>query len=261
MADSSEGKMPSRVHRGPGSSVIGVGLFSTLRILDPFLQYAIITRHVIVSPIPRLLGGTLSMYPSFTHADVLDLPPYPLLILGMAVGSTLKNVFWVHFISEQEMPPSHAFPIAGFNTVFNLINTAASIWSLTTPYDPSFSMWQSPSIIIGTILYVIGSLTETISEIQRARFKRDPANAGKPYSGGLFGLARNINYCGFVLWRAGYALAAGGPILALLQAGLQIPELVRHSIPDKEEYCEKRYGDDWTKVKEKVPYKLFPGIY
>ena len=103
MADKSEGKMPSRVHRGPSSSVIGVGLFSTLRILDPFLQYAVITRHILVSPIPSLVGGTLSMYPSFTHADVLDLPPYPLLILGMAVGSTLKQVFWVHFISEQEL--------------------------------------------------------------------------------------------------------------------------------------------------------------
>lgn len=49
-----------------------------------------------------------------------------------------------------------------------------------------------------------GILLELVSELQRKRFKDDPANKGKPYAGGLFSLARSINYGGYTLWRGGY---------------------------------------------------------
>ena len=54
-----------------------------------------------------------------------------------------------------------------------------------------------------------GILLELVSELQRKRFKDDPANKGKPYAGGLFSLARSINYGGYTLWRGGYVSQYG----------------------------------------------------
>ena len=85
-----------------------------------------------------------------------------------------------------------------------------------------------------------GILTETISEIQRSQFKKDPANAGKPYSGGMFGWARNINYGGYLLWRTGFALAAGGPVSALIVGAFFYQNFVTSSIPELDDYCQKR---------------------
>ena len=87
---------------------------------------------------------------------------------------------------------------------------------------------------------MVGILIETISEIQRAQFKKDPANAGKPYSGGLFGWARNINYGGYLVWRTGYALVAGGPVWGLIVGALVFQNFVKNSIPELDGYCQKR---------------------
>ncbi|EEB94925.1 hypothetical protein MPER_06187, partial [Moniliophthora perniciosa FA553] len=65
---------------------------------------------------------------------------------------------------------------------------------------------------------------------QRKRFKDDVRNVGKPYTGGLFGLARHINYGGYMLWRTGFAIAA------------------------------EKYGIAWTNYKRQVPYKLLPAF-
>lgn len=59
-------------------------------------------------------------------------------------------------------------------------------------------------------MYMTGLLIEALSEQQRHNWKKDPANKGKVYGAGLFRLARNINYLGYTLWRAGYATAADG---------------------------------------------------
>ncbi|GAW05455.1 erg4 erg24 ergosterol biosynthesis-like protein [Lentinula edodes] len=91
-------------------------------------------------------------------------------------------------------------------------------------------------------IFILGILVEWGSEIQRLRFKKDVKNRGRVYTKGLFGLTRHINYTGYLFWRTGFALAAAG------------------IIPELDEYCEKKYTNQWTKYKEDVPYKLFPFI-
>ena len=111
-----EAGFASRTHRAPGTSVAGVGLFTVLRVLDPLLQYVVITRHVGIGFLPKALGGTLATTP---YSSFLHISSYQLLILGMSMGSTIKQVFWAIFISQQELPVGHAVAIAVFNTVFN----------------------------------------------------------------------------------------------------------------------------------------------
>jgi steroid 5-alpha reductase family enzyme len=162
----------------------------------------------------------------------------------MSVGTTLKHVYWSVTLSQQELSPVHAVIISLFNTAFNCLNTAFSLWPVTSAYTTNNFSWtsllHSPSVVFGIFLYTSGILTEIISEIQRSRFKSDPANAGKPYSGGLFSLARNINYTGYLLWRTGFALAAAGPIWAMFVFAFFFRNFAVQSVPELDNYCQKR---------------------
>jgi protein-S-isoprenylcysteine O-methyltransferase Ste14 len=242
MTDTSKPGLLTRAHRSPNSSILGIVVFSTLRLIDPIVQHAIITRRIdLASFLPRLFGGTIASAPFATSlSDVLDLPPYNQLILLLSLGGALKHTFWVTTISQMEFPAGIAAGIALFNTVFNCINTVFSLWSVTSPYENN--LLDSPSIVIGSVISVLGILIEVISEIQRAQFKKDPANAGKPYSGGLFGWARHINYGGYLLWRTGFALAAGGPVWGLFSLAFFGQNFVFASIPELDAYCQKRVG-------------------
>lgn len=92
-------------------------------------------------------------------------------------------------------------------------------------------------MIIGALLFDFGITIESAAEIQRRAFKKDLRNAGKPFSGGLFGLARNINYGGHVLWKMGNALAAGGWVWGFLVGGGHLYDFVTRGVPVLDGYC------------------------
>ena len=98
---------------------------------------------------------------------------------------------------------------------------------------------QTP-LIVGSVLFASGLFIEAFSEIQRATWKKDPANKGKVYDGGLFGLSRHVNYFGYTLWRTGYSMAAGGFAVAGITAGLFTWQFLKVSIPEIQSYLEKR---------------------
>ena len=149
-----------------------------------------------------------------------------------------------------------AVGIALFNTVNNSINTLLFTIAASNPtYIPPYSIY------IGAILYTVGILVEPISEVQRKMFKDKPDNKGKPYAGGLFSLARNINYGGYTLWRSGMAFAAGGVVWGTLIGSFFAFDFATRAIPVLEEYCENKYGDQYKRIEKDVPCRLFPGIY
>lgn len=114
------------------------------------------------------------------------------------------------------MTVGSAVAIAMMNAVSNSLSTYASVTSISsTSTEGGF---PQPALLIGSTLYVAGILTELVVEIQRERFKADPHNKGKVCTGGLWSLARHINYGGYMMWRAGYAMAGGGYRLGVLVA-------------------------------------------
>lgn len=107
--------------------------------------------------------------------------------------------------------------------------------------------------------YLLGSYLNTGSELQRKKFKEDPANKGKLYTQGLFGLARHINYTGDVLWLAGWAMVTHNPWTAILPVLLFFCFAFVFS-PPLAKYLQGRYGADyeaWTKRTK----KLIPFVY
>ncbi|KAK5011200.1 hypothetical protein LTR28_004954 [Elasticomyces elasticus] len=244
-------------------SPLGSGLFVGLRSLDAILQYGILAQDYGSGIIQKLGGQTLPHGPPLitnTFVDQLGLSPYRMILFGMATGSALKQIYWLLDVSQEEFPPSTAVMVSAFNTAFNSIN---SLLFTSTYFSASVNGEHFPQtpLLVGAALYTVGILTETISEVQRKRFKADPKNKGKVYKDGLFGLARHINYGGYTLWRTGYSLAAGGWIWGAMVAGFFVTSFSVRGIPVLSHYCQERYGEQWDQYTRQTPYKLFPYIY
>ncbi|KAK9388727.1 hypothetical protein V1515DRAFT_614736 [Lipomyces mesembrius] len=229
-------KLRDNVSRVKASSPLGTTIFVSLRAADVFWQYTILQRSWASKLIEHLGGNSVGL-DRVLDPSTSQLQPYFMLVILMSLGSSLKHIVTLLYISEQEMPAVSAFVIAVFNTLFNSLNTILSLWS-TTSRVPTTGSWvdllHSPSVAIGVGAYLIGILTELISELQRRDFKKNPVNRGKPYGGFPWGI---MTFSFFF-----YDFASRG-------------------VPVLEQYLTERYGEAYKEIKARVKYSLFPGIY
>lgn len=237
--------------------------FFLLRGVEPLLQYSILAHGLGTSVLHRVGLRTLPCgLPAQTGIRVIDglgLSPYRLVLLGMSIGAAVKQNIWVTSLSGEPMPVGGAVVVGVFNAAFNSLASYAFLTTITSA--STGGNFPQPALLVGGSLYVVGILTELIAEVQRKRFKADPNNKGKLYSGGLWSFARHINYGGYTLWRAGYAMAGGGFALGALVASFFAYDFSQRAIPVLGEYCEKRYGAQYDEFKKTTPYKLIPYIY
>lgn len=237
-------KFQGLASRAKRPSPLGTTLFVGLRAADIALQYSIF--HFAWGPnLIRSLGGNVIAPAGRTY---FGLTPYAAIMTSMAIGGAAKQYLNTIFISEQEMKPLSAVIICAFTMIFDSANSLLSLWVLSSVApaiaSPSASILDvcraSPTLSFGVTLYTVGILIELTSEIQRRAFKRDPANKGKPYGGGLFSVATNINYGGFTLWRAGYAIAAAGLPWGLVTGCWFCYDFITRAIPSLDDYCAHR---------------------
>lgn len=257
---------PDLIARGiKEPSPFGTATFIGLRILDPFIQYGIL-RYGYGSSLLHSLG--LSTLPAglptntgLPPIDGLGLSPYRLILLAMTTGSCAKQIWWLVGTSQEKFGVGPAVMVSAYNTILNAVN---NLLFTTTAFSASLSggeTFPQPPLIIGTLLFTVGLLAEAISEYQRARFKKDPKNKGKPFTGGLFKYARHINYGGYNLWRAGYAMAAGGWAWGIAAFVWQFADFALRAVPVLDGYCESRYGQSWKDFREQTKWRLIPYIY
>jgi len=245
-------------------SPIGTATFIGLRLLDPFLQYGILAKGwgssaLHAAGLETLPAGLPTA--SGTPIDALGLSPYRLILLGMATATAAKHVWWVAATREEHFGPGTAAIVAAYNMAFNSANDLVFTTALMSGSLAGGAAFPQPPLVAGAVLFVLGLAVELVAEAQRARFKRDPANKGKPFTGGLFAYARHVNYTGYTMWRAGYSLAAGGWAWGVGTVLWQGSDFVMRAVPVLNDYCEKRYGDDWVRYTQQTPYKLIPYIY
>ncbi|KAJ9650558.1 hypothetical protein H2198_010137 [Neophaeococcomyces mojaviensis] len=237
------------------SSIIFVGL----RAFDGFIFQRALQ---VLNPIPLLcarLGLSIPPPPPTGGPPLAmsshDLTPFQAVLWSMAIGSAVKHIAWYILISKETMDPSSAFIVGLFNLVINSLNTLAFSFASVNP------TWSTKLLYASVPMYTAGIMIEFIAEWQRKQFKDDPKNQGKPYSGGLFGYARSINYFGYTMWRASFATAGGGLIWGALTMSGFCYDFTHRAIPILDEYCAKRYGAQWQEVKRKVPHAFFPGLW
>ena len=242
---------------------LGKATFFILRGIEPVLQYSILAHGLGTSVLHRVglrtLPPGLPTHTGISLIDGLGLSPYRLVLLGMAVGAAVKQNIWVTALSGEPMPVTGAIAVGVFNAVFNSLSTYAFLATATSASTEAD--FPQPALLIGGSLYVVGIMTELIAEVQRKRFKANPDNKGKAYTGGLWSFARHINYGGYTIWRAGYAMVGGGYTLGALVGAFFAWDFTQRAIPILSEYCEKRYGAQWEEFKQKTPYQLIPYIY
>lgn len=230
-------------------SPLGTSIFVGLRAADTVLQYSILQRGW-GSQVIQSLGG--SVVPFATPRDpalaYFGLGPYPAILSALALGASTKHVAYMLGISEQEMTPAAALIIGAFNTVLNTLNTMFSLWTLTSaaPQMATQSasitdvITSSPTLMLGLGLYTVGITTDFAAEVDRKRFKDKPENKGKPYGGGLWSWATNINYGGYTLWRTGYAISAAGLPWGAVAGAFFFYDFTTRAIPSLDRYCTKK---------------------
>ncbi len=242
---------PGFVSREKKFSLVGTSLFVGLRAADAFLQYSMFQQGWGTALVSNLGGAVVTFAsPNDPALSYFGLGPYPALISALALGGSLKQIIWATAIAEQEMTLSGAVIISAVNVIFNTANTLLSIWAVTgqaralatqsaTLYD---TVIASPTVIVGLILFTVGIATELVSEAQRKAFKAKPENKGKPYGGGLWSLATNINYGGYTLWRAGAALASGGPLWGIFTGSFSFYDFASRAVPSMEVFLTEKVG-------------------
>jgi protein-S-isoprenylcysteine O-methyltransferase Ste14 len=135
----------------------------------------------------------------------------------------------------------------------------------------------SPLWIGAVVVFnVAGTLIFVGANRQKERFKRDPESCriwGKPAESmptargtallvsGFWGMARHMNYLGDWMIALSWGLLTGfGSIIPYFYPlWFALLLLTRERRDDR--WCGEKYGDDWTRYKERVPYRIVPGVY
>lgn len=260
------GEPIDKIQRGNYSfSVAGTLTWIGLRVLDPFIQYQLLARGHGDALLSRV-GITTANSVLANSPGSLSLNRY--LLLAMSTGATAKHLYWILFLNREYFPASFATKIAGFNLLFDTTATFLLLSSKTSAAlsGPSIAIPGTDlslplPVVTGTAMFTIGLITETIAEVQRKWFKANPKSKGKIFTGGLWRLARHVNYGAYTIWRGAYMLAAGGWAPSLMLMGFLLQDFLNNSIQGMDKYMSGRYGEQWSEYKSQTPYLMFPGIF
>lgn len=125
------------------------------------------------------------------------------------------------------------FPLVSLVTVFGL--QGALMWTVSLPVQVG-QLADLPARLtaldlLGAGLWLLGLTFETVGDWQLARFKADPANAGRVMDRGLWRYTRHPNYFGdaCVWWGLWLIAAAGGAWWMVLSPLLMTVFLLRVS--------------------------------
>ncbi|KAK8034280.1 hypothetical protein PG993_009275 [Apiospora rasikravindrae] len=264
--------------RGQALHPLGTATFIGMRLADIPWQYHLLHNGAAERALSAVGLSTLAATTSTTNTgiallDKLDLPLPRLLLLAMAAGSSAKQIFWLTCLSAEEFPVRAAVPVGVFNTAINSLNAillAGAATSSLAGSGPRLSLLVGEnssygdlplSLLAGALMYTAGITVETLSEYQRMRFKQAARNQGKVCKVGLWRWARHVNYFGYALWRGGYAMVGCGWVGGLLMGLWMGWDLSSRAATVLDEYCSKRYGEQWAQFKKEVPYRIVPGLY
>ncbi|MET3901888.1 DUF1295 domain-containing protein [Paenarthrobacter sp. 4246] len=86
-----------------------------------------------------------------------------------------------------------------------VVFTAAAAWVAITSTNRVALDWLA---VLGFVVWAAGFVIEIVADLQKSRFKANPANKGKYISTGLWSKSRHPNYFGEILLWTGVAIIA-----------------------------------------------------
>lgn len=111
----------------------------------------------------------------------------------------------------------------------------------------------------GILVFVVGSLLNTLSELQRHFWKQHPENKGMLYTKGLFAHSIHINYFGDFLWVGAYAIITRNPYAVFIPSFL-FCLFAFYNIPKLDTYLAGKYKEQFEAYRAKTK-KFIPFIY
>ena len=82
----------------------------------------------------------------------------------------------------------------------------------------------------------------------------------KLLTSGWWGLARKINYTGDWIMGLSWCLLCGFESIVPYFYAIYFAILLVHRSIRDDHMCKEKYGEDWEKYKDLVPYRFIPGI-
>ncbi|WP_314324519.1 DUF1295 domain-containing protein [Paenarthrobacter ilicis] len=139
-----------------------------------------------------------------------------------------------------------------------VVFTAAAAWIAITSSQKVGLDWLA---IVGLVLWVVGFGIEVVADLQKSRFKADPANKGKFISTGLWSKSRHPNYFGEILLWVGVAIIAAPVLQGWQWVAMISPVFVAllllkvSGIPLLEKKADKHWGGqaDYEAYKKNTP--------
>lgn len=140
--------------------------------------------------------------------------------------------------------------------------TAAAAWVAITSGHRAPIGWLT---VLGVVLWVAGFAVEVVADLQKTRFKADPANEGRFISTGLWSISRHPNYAGEILLWLGVAIVAAPALRGWQYVALISPLFVTllltkvSGVPLLEKKADRKWGGqaDYEDYKRTTPV-LFP---
>lgn len=163
----------------------------------------------------------------------------------------------------------------GFMLAFGDLAWVPVMYSLQARYlaDTSlqFPLWFTA---LAAGVAIVGFYIFRAANAQKDTFKKEPnhpsvkdlpyiktENGGRLLAGGWWGTARHINYFGDWLLSVGMSLPTGFGTPVTYFYPVYFAVLLWHRELRDEHKCAHKYGKDWVKYKQMVPYRIIPYAY
>lgn len=139
-----------------------------------------------------------------------------------------------------------------------------ALWLFILYMTFSFTGGSNPNkpgfiVYFGIVLYLVGALINSGSEYLRYKWKLNPGNKGKLYTGGFFKFSRHINYFGDEVLFTGFAMFTGNVYSYIIPAAMVVLFVVVN-IPLLDDYLKDKYGEQFVEYSNHTK-KFVPFVY
>nr|DBA27307.1 TPA: hypothetical protein GDO54_011469 [Pyxicephalus adspersus] len=198
--------------------------------------------------------------------------------ISMILVNSFQLLYVLHVLWNQEgILTSLDITHDGFGFMLALVGLVwvPIIYSLQAMYLVNHPVDLSRTVVAAIIvLNTFGYLLFRCANNQKYAFRKNPddpklshlktiptAAGSRLIVSGLWGLVRHPNYLGDLIMAWAWCLPCGFTSILPYFYGFYLTCLLLHRVFRVEQQCNMKYGPDWQKYCQHVPYRLIPYIY